>query len=167
MSIILPSIYPQREAETEGGGRNSFQTYEFCQKEPRGRLIQIMMSWLAEDEVGLLLAQAMTWSFSGELTLVSVFISSNQELENIYWFIFLSSEDQPHQRNTLLLQSALALCGLDVPKIPPQHTHTCARTGSQENTWLYVPGCPEAYYVDQADLGIIDIHLLLPPECWD
>lgn len=76
MSIILPSIYPQREAVTEGGGCNSFQTYEFCQKEPRGRRIQIMMSWLAEDEVGLLLAQAMTWSFS-ELTLVSVFISSN------------------------------------------------------------------------------------------
>ena len=32
---------------------------------------------------------------------------------------------------------------------------------------LCSPEWPETYSVDQADLKLTEIHLLLPPECWD
>jgi hypothetical protein len=32
---------------------------------------------------------------------------------------------------------------------------------------LYSPGCPGTHFVDQADLELTEIHLPLPPECWD
>jgi hypothetical protein len=32
---------------------------------------------------------------------------------------------------------------------------------------LYSSGCPGTYYVDHAGLKLTEIHLPLPPECWD
>ncbi|KAM7320530.1 hypothetical protein ACRRTK_020973 [Alexandromys fortis] len=37
----------------------------------------------------------------------------------------------------------------------------------QNTVSLCSPVCPGTCFVDQADLKLTEIHLPLPPECWD
>ena len=39
--------------------------------------------------------------------------------------------------------------------------------GSPRQGYLCNPGYPGTHSVDQAGLELTDIHLPLPPECWD
>jgi hypothetical protein len=39
--------------------------------------------------------------------------------------------------------------------------------GKIDRVSLCSPGCPGTHFVDQTGLELIEIHLSLPPECWD
>jgi hypothetical protein len=38
---------------------------------------------------------------------------------------------------------------------------------SQDRVSLYIPDCLRTHSIDQAGLKLTEIHLPLPPDCWD